>query len=146
MAKLQLQNRTRNPYKIPLGKGEIDNSGARMIPPGMTGEIDADKHSQLMKANKAYVAMVEQKKIIVSPLELDDVTADELEHTADAEKPADLLENPEAEGAEGAIEATVESKGVEIVEAPTDDLTPAQKGARTRAANKAAKSAPPAQK
>tara|TARA_R110000737_G_C14607445_1_gene490348 strand:- start:1417 stop:1848 length:432 start_codon:yes stop_codon:yes gene_type:complete len=137
MATLQLQNRTRNPYKVPLGKGEIDNSGARMIAPGMIGEIDADKHAQLMKANKAYGSMIEQGKLKASPVVIEEVNSDELEFTADAEIPADLLENPEAEGAEGAIAATVESKSVEMVTAPADDLTPAQKGAATRAAKKA---------
>lgn len=146
MAKMQIQNRTRNPYKIPLVKGEIDNSGARMIPVGMTGEIDADKHVILMRANKAYVAMIEQKKLIVSAIQVDDVTEDELENTSDPEKPADLLANPEAEGAEGSIEAVVESKSVELIEVPADELSSQQKAANTRAVNKAAKLAAPAKK
>lgn len=145
MAKLKLQNRTRNPYKVPMFRGEIDRSD-RMIPAGMTGEIEAEKHAGLMKSNKAYRAMLETGKLRSSALDLGEVAAEELGHTSDPEKPADLLESPEAKGAEGPIEATVKSQGVEVVEAPVEELTPAQKGAATRAARKAGKSSPPARR
>ena len=142
MATLKIQNRTRNPYKIPLSMGEVDLA-SRLIAPGMTGEIEAEKHAKLMKGNRAYVAMLDQRKLIVNYSDVEDVSNEELENTSDPERPADLLEDPEAQGAENNIAATVESKGIEVVEAPQDELSPAQKGAATRAAKK---SAPPAQK
>jgi hypothetical protein len=143
MATLKIQNRTRNPYIIPAVLNAIV-TGGRMIAVGMTGSIDADKHAALMGGNRAYRAMVEQKKLIVSPMKIDEVNAEELENTSDPQKPADLddvTETTEGKPVEH------ETKSIQIVEmeVETEALTPAQKGAATRAKNKAA-SNPPAQK
>lgn len=134
MAKLQIQNRTRNPYKIPLVKDEID-IGARMVPPGMTAEIDADKHAALMKANRAYGALIEQGRLKVSPIEIEEVTAEELEHTADPEKPADLDDSLET--SEGkSVETKTES--VEVVEMEVENEAPAAKAPAKKAPAKRA--------
>lgn len=142
MATLKIQNRTRNPYVIPAVRNAIA-TGDRAIPQGMTGDIDADKHATLMGGNTAYRAMVEQRKLIVSPMNIVDVDGSELENTSSPEKPADLEDVTET--ADGK-QVEHETKSVEIVEmdVETETLTPAQKGARTRAANKA--NNPPAQK
>ncbi len=119
MAKLLLQNRTRNPYKVPRMKNEIDHAGL-LIPVGMTGEIDAEKHALLMKVNKAYHAMIAQNKLKASPMALEEVSADELENTSTPEKPADLEEPVEAEGSESGAAAVSETKSIEVVEVAAD--------------------------
>lgn len=143
MAKLNIQNKTRNPFKIPSIVGFIE-SGLSHVAPGETGVIDAEKHAKLMKGSQAYAALVEQRKLIVSPMRIASVDDEELEFTAAAEKPLDLDESLAAEGSEGDILATVNTKSVDVIDAP--ELTPQQKAANTRAANKAAKAAKPAQK
>lgn len=149
---MQFVNKTRNPFRAPLAKGEISTL-QHTAQPGGKGVISLEAHQAAMKANPAYRALVEQRKLIVDlPNDKEaDVHQEELENTSDPVKPIDLEEAPAAAGAEGDIDATVESKGVELVEVPatgdapaaapasTADLTPAQKAARTRAANKAAK-------
>ena len=131
--KLQITNKTRNPYTVPLAKGGIKTAD-HTIQPGGTGLISVDAHTVAMKSNQAYRALVETKKLVVASTseQTQEVHEEELENTADPEKPADLDEAPAAEGAENAIEASVESKGVEMVEAPVEPAAPTKAPAKAK--------------
>ena len=135
MSDMNIQNRTRNPYKVPLVPGEIDIASDRMISVGGAGLINADKHAVLMKASKAYRAMVEQGKLRVTKGKVESVDADSLENTSNPVKPSDLESSKSAQGAEGAIDVKVESEGVTLAEVPSD--APAKNAKRSAPPKKA---------
>lgn len=127
MDNLVIASRLRNPYRVPVAKGEI-LAPHHTIPAGGTGRISTEAHQAAMKANKAYRALVGQRKLVIkSPLEgMEEVHPEDLRGTSEPSKPADLTEPPAAKGAERDIEATVESKEVEWVDAPATENAPAK--------------------
>ena len=91
-----------------------------------------------MESNQADRELVETKKLVVASTaeQTQEVHEEELGNTANPQKPADLDEAPAAEGAENAIEASVESKGVELVEAPVEPAAPTKAPAKAKSKSK----------
>ena len=121
MDMMQFVNKTRNPFKAPLAKGEILTSHHTALPGGK-GVISVEAHQAAMKGDKAFRALVEQQKIVVTTISEKsvDVHSEELEDATSPEKPEDLKTAPSAQGAEKDITAKVETKSVETVTVPAD--------------------------
>lgn len=125
MDTLKITNKTRNPFTVPLAKGEIKTE-RHTIQRGGTGVVSIEAHQSAMKYNKAYRALIDQRKLIVTSEyeKQEEFHSEELETTAAPKKPADLDESPTVEGAEGIKEPIVESKSIEFVDAPAPEAPP----------------------
>ena len=134
--KLKITNKTKSPPRIPVQPGSII-SAATLLQPGQSGEIDQDAHKLQMQVSRSYRALVDQGGFVVGNAK----ETDELVDIETADAPAELTDPTDAAGNKvEKTDSTVTEVEIEVPAAApaADTRTPAQKGADTRRANKAA--------